>query len=188
VWGDLKDLADDRLADCLDEDSAFDLADTQDLLHVAALEGETFTAEAVAKVLGHDVDDVIDFFDDALLETDDVLGVLVDVGFQCVERSGSDLELHRYAFIQPYLHHVWQKYLTPDQRRDWSLQLARALENLWWPDPRRIARTLARLYQAGRTAEAVAYLEQCVALMETLGHPRFGERPRDVGAGAGEVG
>ena len=168
VWGDMKDLAESLLADCLDESSAFDFDAAQEMLHIAALEGETFTVEAVAKVLNVEVDDVIDFFDDDLLETDEVDGILDDLGFQCVGRNDTELELHRYAFSQPYLQHVWLKYVDKEQRQTWSLQLARTLENLWWPDPKRVARTLARLYTEGSDPARAAEYQRAADFASAL--------------------
>ncbi|HLF27392.1 MAG TPA: tetratricopeptide repeat protein [Anaerolineae bacterium] len=177
VWGDAKDLAESRLAEQVGEDSPFDLEAVKDILRVAALEGELFTAESVAQVLKIDLDQLIDFFDDHLVGQESQVGILEDRGFQTVERNDIEFELHRYAFRVPYTQHVWLKYIPAGQRKAWSLQIACELEILWWPNPRRIARTLVRLFREGGDETRATDYQQAAdfeASVESLEwHARF---------------
>lgn len=65
--GQVNDIFQDRLKRLLGRDDAPSLDKTRYLLSCAALEGRHFTAEAVARVLGRDQDELISFLDNILV-------------------------------------------------------------------------------------------------------------------------
>ncbi|HRQ14517.1 MAG TPA: tetratricopeptide repeat protein [Promineifilum sp.] len=156
VFGDMADHARELLAQALDGgeyESPYTLEETEVILSCAALEGETFTARAVADVLSIDADALMDFLDDFLLphEESDEPGILEEAGFASVTES-RDLCLYRFA--RPYLYHVWAKYpAAPDRLDEWRRALPLVLEGLYYPYGFRIAGNLARLFAAAGTAE-----------------------------------
>lgn len=159
VYGDVRDHARGLLADLLegwDDPSPFSIGQAERILNCAAVEGEIFTAPAVAAVMGIEDDDLVDFFDDCLVGDEETNGVLVDEGFAYVDSQRS---LCQYRFARPYLHHVWAKYPRDEaQRREWSGQLADQLERLYYPVDYLIAKTLFDLFEvAGMPDRAEAY-------------------------------
>ena len=181
VFGDVRDHAHALLRQCLEsgpQDSLpLEIDTVESILACAALEGEVFTAAAVAQALELEPDKVIDFFDDYLscpeaanMEDPAALRnyLLVDMGFIKLP-NGTDL--CRYRFARPYLWHVWSKYpRASEQRQQWSAALADALEILYAPDTYRIADTLYRLFEnSGQYERAEAYRRQ------PLAHPKLDE-------------
>jgi len=175
VYGDVRDHARSLLSDLLkgrEVSPPFSLGQVERILNCAAVEGETFTAPAVARVMDVDPDDLIDFFDDWLVaeaEDEDLAdegeayksadGILVDEGFVEVD---SQRHLCQYRFARPYLHHVWAKYPRDDeQRRAWSSQLADELERFYYPLSYLIADELFDLFgAAGLLERAEPYRRQ----------------------------
>lgn len=126
------------------------------LLNCAAVEGEIFTARAVAAALDVDPDNLMNFFDNYLRvppdkTTDKVNGRLVrDEGFV----TAANGDLCRYRFARPYLHHIFAKYpKRVEERRTWSSRLAEALERFYYPQTGPIADTLCRLFEAAGMPE-----------------------------------
>jgi len=175
VYGDVRDHARSLLSDLLkgrEVSPPFSPGQVERILNCAAVEGEAFTAAAVAKVMDVDLDDLIDFFDDWLVveaEDEDLAeegethegaeAVLIDQGF--VE-AGSQRHLCQYRFARPYLHHVWAKYPRDDEQRCvWSGQLADQLERLYYPLGYLIADKLFDLFEAaGLSERATPYRRQ----------------------------
>ena len=155
VYGETRDHAEALLKRLLDRDPPppFSLEETVAILNCAAIEGEVFTAQAVAEALEIDPDDLMDFLDDYLCAAPDNgpdTGVFCEVGFESVP-GGS---VFRYRFARPYLHHVFAKYpARPAERREWSRRLAEALERLHYPLTALIADTLYRLFEAAGLPE-----------------------------------
>ncbi len=179
VFGDVRDHAHALLSQCLksgpQDPPPLRIDTVESILACAALEGEVFTAAAVAQALELELDKVIDFFDDYLcrpeaadMEDPTALRdyLLVDIGFIKLP-NGTDL--CRYRFARPYLWHVWSKYPhASEQRQQWSAALADALEILYVPDTYRIADTLYRLFEnSGQYERAEAYRRQ------PLAHPKL---------------
>lgn len=103
------------------------------LLGCAALEGRHFTADAVARVLGRDRDELVDFLDDTLVRGEDrPEGVLVEEESVPIDdpRSGRRY-LCRYAFTSDLYWLTLGRYGLADSRKAGvSLTLARALAEL----------------------------------------------------------
>jgi hypothetical protein len=137
------------------------LDDSLKLLGCAALESRHFTADAVARVLGRDRDELVDFLDDTLVQGEErPKGVLVEDESVPIDdpRIGRRY-LCRYAFTSDLYWLTLERYGLPDSRKpEVSLSLARALAELYAPDEQQVARTIARLYEAdGDHSSAVRY-------------------------------
>lgn len=128
--------------------------DLREILEVAAVEGEDFTAEAVAAVLDRDARDVTRLLSRSL-DRDHQL-----VGARGVKRLGGQrLSLYRFR------HNLFQVYLydTLDEVERVQLHegVGHALARLYANDPDEIAAQLARHAElAGETAAAIRYLRQ----------------------------
>lgn len=141
VYGDLRDHARSLLEKLLSREPPppVTLKDAERILNCAAVEGEVFTAQAIATALKMNPDDLMDFLDEYLCasadeeETDDY--ILQEVGFVEVAHGF----LFRYRFARPYLYQVFAKYpARPADRRRWSRSIAEALERFYYPSPARL--------------------------------------------------
>ncbi|MCX8067729.1 MAG: tetratricopeptide repeat protein [Anaerolineae bacterium] len=137
------------------------------------MEGETFTAQAVAEALEIDPDDLMDFLDDYLCRPPEgagtaAEGIVCEVGFVNLPRGS----VFQYRFARPYLHHVFAKYPAREaDRRIWSGRLAETLERLHYPFTNQIADALYRLFMAAglrERAEAFRRLPIITPSLETL--------------------
>ena len=154
------DAFDDVLGRRLDALGA--LEGVRELLAHAALEGPVFTADAVARVLGRDRDEVIDLLDDMLVHDDEHPdGVAHEAGSIDVDdESGAKRHLWLYRFTSTL---DWltlaHRGLGESDRRTAARGLAQALIDVYG-GPRYVAGTLARLYElAGDEAPARRYRE-----------------------------
>ena len=119
------------------------------LLAHAALEGPVFTADAVARVLRRDRDEVIDLLDDMLLHDEEHPdGVVREAGsIDVIDEQGATRHLWLYRF-NAELDWLTLAYrgLGEPERREAARGLARALVDVYG-GPRYVAATLARLYE-----------------------------------------
>jgi tetratricopeptide (TPR) repeat protein len=165
LTGDILSLAQQQFDVLLPTDADLPLPrDTiKQVLHVAALEGPSFTVQAVCGALHLDADTVLDVLDDYLLEEGEQRGLVAEVGWVPVpETYRKVIRLNRYRFALPVWWHYWHKYL-PDEHERPRLQgqLARALEAAYYPLTDRIADQLIALFAAsGNEARAASYREQ----------------------------
>ncbi len=124
--------------------------ETQTLLTVASVEGETFTAEVVARALGLPSDTVQRALSGPLL-------TVHLVAAQGLERAGSQ-RIARYRFH----HSLFQQYLydrlDPVQHARYHEAVGRALETLYADQPEAAMRLAYHFEAAGLLEEAVAYL------------------------------
>ena len=130
------------------------LSETRDLLVCAALEGQTFTAEAVADALRRDAKTLLN----AAPKLDDAKdGLLLGVDGVAVTGPEGRERLSRYRFQAELvwltlLHH---HKLTDAERADLAGALAQALRLRYFNRELRVARAIARLYDiAGDVAAA----------------------------------
>ena len=125
------------------------LEGVRELLAHAALEGPVFTADAVARVLRRDRDEVIDLLDDMLLHDDEHPdGVVHEAGSIDVrdERGGErHLWLYRFGAALDWLT-LAHRGLDETGRREAARGLAQALIDVYG-GPRYVAGTLARLHE-----------------------------------------
>jgi tetratricopeptide (TPR) repeat protein len=122
----------------------------QQYLACGALEGRTFTAEAIALVLGQDGDEVVDFLDDNLsIEADPASGLLEELPILTVTDEAGQRHLHRYRFRAELDWLASQQYGLPgeSQRNQRLLSLAGALQAVYGAASGRIALVAARLYE-----------------------------------------
>ena len=137
-----------------EDDDALDAV--HGLLAHAALEGRTFTADAVAAALGRDRDEVIDLLDDRLVLDDEHPGGLVrEAGSLSLDGGTGKRHLWLYRFDAEL--DWWTLYhrgLAPGRRRAAALALARAVERAYGAELPRAAGPLARLYELAGDAGA----------------------------------
>jgi tetratricopeptide (TPR) repeat protein len=134
----------------------------RELLAHAALEGPIFTADAVARVLGRDRDEVIDQLDDMLLRDDEHPdGVVHEAGSIDVDdKYGArrHLWLYRFGSELDWLT-LAHRGLGEPARRAAARALAQALVEVYG-GPQHVAGVLARLHEvAGDDAPARRYRE-----------------------------
>ena len=121
----------------------------RELLAHAALEGSVFTADAVARALGRDRDEVIDLLDDMLLRDDEHPdGVVHEAGsIDVQDEHGADHHLWLYRFGAPL---DWltlaHRGLDEGRRREAARRMAQALIDVYG-GPRYVASMLARLHE-----------------------------------------
>ncbi|MCG8351229.1 MAG: tetratricopeptide repeat protein [Chloroflexales bacterium] len=162
AYGTLREQAHHWVAALLGAHAPFEREQVVLLLTCAALEGPTFTAQAVARVLDLDADEVMEFFDEYLLGNGDQPGVLCEVGFVPDGEYSSRRYLNLYRFTYVYLWNVWREYEPVGwphavlQRR-----VADALEAVYYPDTDRITAQLIALFEAtGQSVRAEPYRER----------------------------
>lgn len=157
-------------------------ADLRELLDVASVEGEIFTAQVVAGVQGMGEGDLL-----AELTELERIGLVRELG----ESDGPTQRLSRYQFghilFQAY---VYQR-LSRAQRRHLHGQVAGELEALHQADLEPVLAQLAHHYaEAGRAAKAVDYMVQAGDKARTLYAHREAaahfRRAVDLLRGAGE--
>jgi adenylate cyclase len=127
--------------------------DLQQILSVASVEGEAFTAQVVARVLGGDEREVIRHLGRELAGTHHLA-----IAQDAVHVEGKRLQRYRFRhnLFQWHLYHA----LPPAERELLHEQVADALESLYGPAAGEIAPQLAYHYsQAGTADRAVTYLE-----------------------------
>jgi tetratricopeptide (TPR) repeat protein len=156
----VEDLLGARLKVLIGTDDLNALELARRLLCCAALEGSQFTADAIALALGRGRDEVIDNLDDTLVwDEERPVGLVIDAGSLAASDETGERCLWRYRFRAKLdwltlRHHG----LTDGERHYLSLALARAMQTLYGGEARRVAMTLARLYEtAGHVDEARYY-------------------------------
>ena len=159
VFGEARDQVEAMVTECLAAPAPFDRFQVEQMMICAALEGLTFTAQAVAQVLGLPADDLMDFWDTFLLTSDARLGLLADAGFLDLPAvQGTTTSLNRYRFALPYLWHVWRRYCPEAQRVDLQRRVAEALEAVYTYARDRVSPILVALFEAtGQESRAAPY-------------------------------
>ncbi|HEX4805737.1 MAG TPA: tetratricopeptide repeat protein [Conexibacter sp.] len=129
------------------------------LLAFAALEGRTFTAEAVALALGRPRDETIDLLDDVLSTDAGPDGLVFEVGGVDVVGASGPRRLWRYRFRSTLDWLTLRGYGLADGERPAAAEaLAAALIQLHGVGTERVARSLADLLGiAGEPADAAHY-------------------------------
>ncbi len=133
------------------------------LLRLAAMEGRTFTPQALATVLGQEEDELFDLLDKLLLEPEQPHGFLEELKpltvFDPKRSREREQILYQYRFTA---HLFWLKlagdFVDQEQRQTRALDLAQALAVLFEPEQRVVASRLSRLYAfAGHAEQARRY-------------------------------
>jgi tetratricopeptide (TPR) repeat protein len=163
VWGEpykttglYERILGDRLRGLLQAEQLVEVEEVRDVLACAALEGVLFTADAVARVLGWERDELVDFLDDNLVQSEEIPdGLLLEeesVVFTLPD--GTRRTLCRYSFVSDLQWMMLERYgfagtHRPEGAGSFKLKqaaaLVKALTGLYEPDRRLVARPLARL-------------------------------------------
>ena len=158
VTGKVRDFATNLLEHCLGQHPPLPVATVRHILAVAALEGPTFTAQAVAEAVGVDLAAFLDLCDDYLWNENPEAGVLLDAGLVKQPAYTGQDDLIRYQFSLPYLHLVFAWALPEAELPALNLALAVVLERHYQPEPERVAGVLATLFaRGGEPARAESY-------------------------------
>lgn len=174
--GILWDIIGHRLENLLPTRDISLLDKTIRLLSCAALEGRQFTVQALAMIFNWDPDELMDFLDSNLLRNDlHPDGLLDEVGFvKTSDPHKKARNLFRYAFTSDLIWMTLNHYgLTPAEATDLALELGRILASLYEPEERKIARTLARLYQFAGDLEAAARYQKMADFSANLSTHRI---------------
>lgn len=133
-----------------------------ELLACAALEGALFTAEAVARALNRDPDEVIDFIDEALTQGDDrPLGIITEVeSVRLVDESKGKRPLWRYAFISSLYVAAAREFRLKQERVILAQALAQSLILSYSPEEKLVASNLAQLFNIGGNLEMAAHFQR----------------------------
>ena len=124
----------------------------RELLQVASVEGEEFSAEAVAEVLGLDRREVVRQLSREL----DKAHYLVKA--QGIKREGT-VKLSRYRFQHILIQHYLYNNLDEIEQADLNENVANAIETIYGEDTEKVAVQLAHYYQTADIPEkAINYL------------------------------
>jgi energy-coupling factor transporter ATP-binding protein EcfA2 len=182
----------DRLTQLLKAQTAMEVEEAREVLACAALEGVRFTADAVALTLDWDRDELIDFLDEKLIQTEDNPdGLLVEGdSVNIIASDGATHTLWRYNFVSDLYWIALEQYGFANQprpgksnseKREKSAALAKALIATYATEERLVAAPLARLLgdigdreaarqyrqMADYVAEHAAMREQALLLLST---------------------
>ncbi|OGO17115.1 MAG: hypothetical protein A2Z14_13250 [Chloroflexi bacterium RBG_16_48_8] len=129
-------------------------ADLRKLLTVASVEGEEFTAEVLAGVLGLDVKDVVD---DLSNELDKRHRLVLAQGIRRLGQQRISIYRFRHTLFEKHLYHQ----LDPVERANLHEEMGGLLERLYGSQVDEVAVALARHFdEAGIADKAVAYFER----------------------------
>ncbi|NJL06424.1 MAG: tetratricopeptide repeat protein, partial [Chloroflexaceae bacterium] len=166
-FGTLRDITGDWLERLVPPDAPLPPDDVQRVLCCAALQGEQFTAQAVAQVLELPTDAVLDILDDYLSGRPDTPGLIAEVG--PAERTVGMPRLDQYRFRLGVVWLVYRTYPPLDSPLgQWQRRLADLLETLYTPDTEQIASTLIDLFHATEQPERAAPYQQRQFLHESI--------------------
>lgn len=164
-----KDILEDRLKRLLKEETAMVVEDAREVLACAALEGIHFTADTIALAMNWDKDELIDFLDDVLVQSEDNPDGLLaeDDAINIVLPEGHSRILWRYHFVSDLHWMALDRYgfateqrpeKAVSERQEKSAALVKALLETYTPEERLVAAQLARLlHDTGHKDEAQNY-------------------------------
>ncbi len=155
----VKDVIEDRLKNIFgDDQETIKLA--RKLLALGALEGEVFTAAVLAQALDWDCDELIDFIDDELAQSNDNPdGLLQEAdSLEIPLNPSATRTLWRYRFAADLFWLACREYgFTETELPNASAALAAVLQEAYEPEVRLIAGSLARLYRNCRAKKAAEH-------------------------------
>ncbi len=190
VWGErskttlslYEEILEDRLARLLKAETAMEAEEAREVLACAALEGVRFTADAVALALDWDRDELIDFLDAVLTQSEDNPDglLLEDDGIEIHEPDGTTRTVWRYSFVSDLHWMALERYgfaIEPrpgkqgSQKLEKSAALINALREIYAPEERYAAAPLARLLREvgdGETARHYQRMADYAAKREVM--------------------
>ena len=130
----------------------FTADEIRQVLGTAALEGPTFTLEAVATATDFHPDDLVDYFTNELGGPVGLLRLAPQISLE-QEDAGLTRSLRRFRFAPLGGYYVFLRNPTNVERQTWAYRLCDALERAYWPFPERIHYGLARLFELGGTVD-----------------------------------
>lgn len=172
-----EDILRDRLTRLLKAQTAMEVEEAREVLACGALEGVRFTVDAVALALGWDRDELINFLDEVLVQTEDNPDglLLEDDSVSIAMPDGGTRTLWRYGFVSDLHWMALERYGFTDSSRpgkgyseklEKSAALAEALIETYAPEERLVAAPLSRLlYDIGDREAAQHYqrMADCAA-------------------------
>ena len=168
VFGEQRDLPQALLAALVNADAPYTRAQAEEILACAALEGPSFTVQAVARTLGLDTRTLLNFLDDYVLEEDDRPGLIAEVGFAPIPGAISAMAPNIYRFAYPYLWQLWRRYgFAAARAAALHRQIAASVELAYYPHTDMVAAKLAELFrEAGMPERAEPYLRRTAQAVE----------------------
>lgn len=144
------DILIERCKNILGSNELSNLDELRQLLSLAALEGPTFTANALAELLGKQPDDLINYCDELVQSNENPDGLLMELDpFTITDKYSVPHHLCCYQFSDNLFWMIFDRYgiTNQDERVKRSKEMAETLFNLYTPEEYRIATTLARLFK-----------------------------------------
>jgi hypothetical protein len=128
----------------------------REMFACAALEGNMFTAEAVARAVNWDRDALIDLLDDHL--TGDIGPLREAAPAEIQQMGGQTRTLWRYRFIRDLDRRIARiRFSSPAERRSLAQRLAPALIATYAPEEHRVAGVLTTLFVQAGDADAARH-------------------------------
>jgi tetratricopeptide (TPR) repeat protein len=157
VSGPVLDIFGDRIHKLMGTKDLRTFVETVYLLSCAALEGRQFTAQALARVVNRDPNELMDFLDETLLVCEkNPDGLLAEVGFLTINDYHGERNLFCYSFATDLFWMTLNRYgLTTEETPDLAHRLGQILIDEYSPQERQIARTLARLFRLAGDIDSV---------------------------------
>jgi tetratricopeptide (TPR) repeat protein len=169
LYKDILPILGERLTRLLKDGTAMEVDAALNVLACAALEGESFTARAVARALGWNEDELINFLDDSLVQSEENPDGLLseDDGITISGPDGTTDTLWRYSFVSDLHRAALLRYgfageQQPEsgqtERAEMSEALAEALLEVYSTEEQLVAEPLARLWrESGHEEQARHY-------------------------------
>jgi tetratricopeptide (TPR) repeat protein len=121
----------------------------RELLAVAALEGDQFTAEAVMEALGLEREATLDYLDETLaIDEDNPDGIVEELGHVTILDNGSERTVWLYGFASALARMTMRESLTADEESRYAARLAHALVDCYGTGSPVVVATAARLFRA----------------------------------------
>ena len=139
------------------------LARAREILACGAVEGRTFTAEAVARALDLDTDVLIDLLDDHLTGESGPLREAASI--EVLTSALTTRILWRYAFVRNLDRRIVRiRFTSGAERASLARRLAPALIEAYAPEEYRVAATLAEMFVEAGDAEAAKHFRRVANL------------------------
>jgi tetratricopeptide (TPR) repeat protein/energy-coupling factor transporter ATP-binding protein EcfA2 len=155
-----KDVLEDRLKLLLNTDDISDIDAVREILGCAALEDFTFTADGLAITLNWERDELVDFLDDTLVQTEsNPAGLLREEPLLQIS-STPERYVCRYRFLSDWHWHVLDRYaFSEEQKKKRSAEMLTALQQAYDGAEHLVAKPLARLCRELNILDAAAGYE-----------------------------
>ena len=164
----------DRLRKIFPHEAMSKIEEARQMLSCGALEGITFTINAIAEIFHREPQDLADFLNRHLVYSENnPEGVLSIAGEKTIQNPlEGPIRLKFMKFLLDLHWETMKKYgLSPEKKQSLSLSLANILIRLYKPRQNTIASTLAQLFLAGEDEKnAKHYNKMATALKHKEAH------------------